>query len=125
MSIFILFLKNYWKQLVTILAIVFVITYAYNYAYTNGKLAAQEQCAATFKEYSDKLDKRIQSLEDTSKALATEDKERANLLKKDLAELFKLTKDKPLTVIREGKCQPSETFIDTYNAAIDRINRNE
>ena len=123
MYIYILtFLKNFWKPLAIIFIIGGGIYYIYDYGYDKGNLVAVEECNKRMKYFNDKLESRILELQVSSTKLSEDSKVRSILLKQDLNKLMALTKNKPLTIIKEGKCVPSEIFIDTYNAAIIRIN---
>lgn len=122
MTILLTILSKYWKHLVIVLAITSASFFIYNYIYSRGFDEANIECAARMKEYTDKLDARIAELVDLSKQKSEEEAKRALLLKQDLNKLLVLSKQKPLTIIKEGKCLPSETFVETYNAAIDRVN---
>ena len=117
-----LLLKKFWKELAIVIIIAGLSYKAYDYVYDKATIEANKQCTKTMKEYTDKLDIRISELVIASKDASAISKERAEALKQDLDKLFKLTKNKPLTIIKEGKCIPSPVFIETYNTAIDRIN---
>ena len=125
MTLVLLFLKNYWKQLVMTIVIAGASYFVYDYIYDKGAREANLECAERMQEYREGLESKIQEVIDLSKLNSAMEIERAKALKEDLGKLFALTKNKPLTIIKEGKCVPSEVFVDTYNAAINRINSNE
>jgi hypothetical protein len=111
-SLVLVFLKSYWKHIMVIAAIAGVSFMAYNHIYNIGYTAANTACEKRIKVYVDELKDRINSLETASYVVSKEIAERDTLRKKDLDKLLILTKNKPLTIIKEGNCNPSDTFIE-------------
>jgi DNA/RNA endonuclease G (NUC1) len=122
-SLVLMFLKSYWKHVVVIAAVASASFMAYSYIYNRGFDAANKDCEERIQKYNDDLKARIKDLENTSIVLSMENEARDKARKKDLEKLLVLIKDKPLTIIKEGNCVPSEAFVETFNSAIDKVNK--
>jgi hypothetical protein len=130
MTIILIFLKNYWKHLLIVVALLVVFWIAYSKIYNKGFEAANIECEKRIQEYSQKmteykalLDARIQILEEASSTLVKETLDARKVTKKEFATIITKYIDKPMIVIEEGECRPSADFINAYNEAVDRANK--
>ncbi len=123
MTVILLLLKKYWKQIVVAIAITIACYIVYDYIYDKGFMASEVACQKRMEEYKIDLDKRIKDLVDMSEAQNKARQQNADSIKADLDKIYRASRAKPLTIIKEGKCLPSENFIDSFNAAIDRVNQ--
>lgn len=125
MTIVLMFLKSYWKQLVIILVISIAAYFIYNKVYTAGYNAAAVVYAKKMEEYNIKLDGRIAGLEEASNVLVTEAIESRKSIKKDFNTILASIKNKPLYVVNNvtGECAPSADLVRVYNEAVDRANQ--
>lgn len=116
----------YWKlaAIVAIAASVAGLGYmGYNKVKDIGYHEAKVEYDQKIKDYNDKLDVRIASIEQNSSMLA----DTANQLKEQSASEFKAimaaTKGRPLYTIKAGVCSVSDDFIKAYNDAVSKANR--
>ncbi len=115
-------LLKYWKELVVILALIGIAYSGYSYVYNLGYKAAEAECAKKLQVIEDLKEKRIQEIQDYAKANLEQTVLNNVNTSKDIKAILN-KKQEPPTVIIEGKCQPSESYIKTYNAIIERANR--
>lgn len=130
MTIFLFFLKKYWKHILIVIVLLVLSWYAYSRIYNRGFEAANIACEKRIQEYTQqmndykaKLDERVQLIEDASNALVKETIEARKITKTEFTKIITKYIDKPMIVIEEGKCRPSEDFIKAYNEAVDRANK--
>lgn len=109
---------NYLKLLI-ILVIIAVVWYQ---GYSYGTLSAQQQCAENNAKYQLALQNKIDAIESNLSTLATIGQQREEQLAQDISQILAGVKKKPVTVVKNGQCNPSATFLDGINQAIDRAN---
>lgn len=117
-----LLLAKYWKQLLIVVLLVAALLAAYDKVYTMGYTAAEKAHKEYVAEYMKSLDTRVFGIETRSNTLIEEFRLNRELSKKDFNKILLATRGKPLFTITEGKCSPSNDFVDAYNAAIKRAN---
>lgn len=110
-----IFMLKYWKELVVILALSVCAYLVYDKIYTK----AVEDTIAAHQKY---MDGKIQTLEDMSSHIALQNEQSTKALQSDLAEILAKSSKKPTVIYKEGKCIPSDNFLDSYNSLIDRAN---
>lgn len=96
---------------------------AYSYTYNQGKQQAQIECQKKFEEYQKQLDEKISRIETSISSVAESSQTSQQLLNSDITEILKRVKKAPVTVVKDGKCYPSQTFVDGINEAINRANK--
>lgn len=116
-------LKRYWKHLLVGVLLVVILSAVYNRIYEAGYNAARIECAAKIKDYEDKVDRRISSIEDISKKLLNETTVSNESFKQFSSKLLNTTKGTPLFVLDKGVCRPSAEYIRAYNEAIAKANK--
>lgn len=95
----------------------------YKYVENIGYQKAQLECQAKFDEYNTKIDKRIVELQTSVSTLAEELITQNQSLASDVATIARNTRNKgPTTIVKEGRCTPSPTFVQGLNEAINRAN---
>lgn len=67
------------------------------------------------------VDTKLKNLEILSNTLVVESRESSTLLTKDISALIK-ARGKTLTIVKEGKCVPTQEFSDTFNEINKRVN---
>lgn len=115
MRIILTFLLKNWKSIVSCLALLFALFFVYNYVYQRGVDATTITYEAKLKAQQELLDKRIASLEETSSQLVEQGKTNNAAVKQDLNKILAAAKNKPLVVLKNGECNPSKTFLDSWN----------
>lgn len=83
---------------------------------------AQIECNEKFARYEERVDKRVATLEESVRTLGTDLVSKNDTLTADIGVILERTKRTPIVTIKNGKCVPSQTFIDGVNQAIDRVN---
>jgi hypothetical protein len=129
MTIFLMLLKKYWKHIAIVIVLLVASVYFYNKVYSRGFEAANIACEKRIQEYSKameeykkNMDSRIALVEEASNALVKETIEARKISKKEFTKIITKYVDRPMVVIEEGKCRPSEDFIKAYNEAVDKAN---
>jgi len=97
----------------------FVYNYIYNRGYEQAHLACEQEKQELQQQLQAKITKLEQSLSETQ-ARASEQQDR---LGRDIGKISKLLKNQPVTIIENGRCLPSEVFVDSINQAILRANQ--
>lgn len=110
------------KYALAFLVVVALLILGYRTAYNHGRLAGDAACSQETEEFIKQIQARILRVEqnlDKALDLAVVQQER---LTKDIDEILKRIKSKPVAVIKNNKCVPSETFVEGINEAIRRAN---
>lgn len=124
MPIYILmFIKSYWKQLLLAILLVVGCYLVYNRIYHSGYDAASAVYEIRIKEYSDKLDKRISTIETNSTVLVSAAASAAANRTEEMSAITALAKKKVLFTVKGEKCTPSQDFLNSYNSLISRGNQ--
>jgi soluble cytochrome b562 len=130
MTIFLMLFKKYWKHILIVVVFSVVSIYFYNKIYNRGFEAANIVCEKRILEYTEQMNKykenlniRIEQIEEASNILAKEALDARKITKKEFKTIITKYIDKPMIVIEEGTCKPSEDFIKAYNEAVDRANK--
>ncbi|CAB4134054.1 hypothetical protein UFOVP273_8 [uncultured Caudovirales phage] len=116
-----LFLK-YWKQLVLSVLLVILLYTGYEHIKQVGYNEASTKYEAIIKDYNDKLDKRISTIETNSTQLVQAQNDAAAKIDQSIDQITVLAKKKPLYVVNQTGCIPSQNFLDSYNSVINRAN---
>jgi hypothetical protein len=119
---FLTILKEYWRQIIYVLVVAFVLAWVYSKGYDSAyqnRTSYYEDIRAT---EMAKLNLKIDNLENLSNELATQGAISQNIITRDLNNVVKnLPKSIPF-IVKNGECVPSENFIDTFNSIITRGN---
>lgn len=75
------------------------------------------------KDYESALLSRIDVIEQNSTLIIQQNETLREEAKKDFLAILKATKGRPLYTIQAGVCTPSKEFVDVYNDAITRANK--
>ena len=96
--------------------------FIYNYIYNRGYEQAHLACEQEKQELQQQLQQKITTLEQSLSETQSRANEQQDRLGRDIGKINKLLKNQPVTVIENGKCLPSEVFVDSINQAILRAN---
>ncbi len=105
-----------------ILIVISIMGFGYRTAYNHGKLAAHEACIAETEHLVKQIHERITQVESNLDKLADVATVQQERLSKDIQQILERVKAKPITVIKNGKCVPSQNFVEGLNEAIRRAN---
>lgn len=96
---------------------------AWYQGYNYGKLSQQQACAESMQQYQKQVQDKITIIESNLSVLAELGIRREEQLQQDIAQILVGVKRKPVTVVKNGECIPSQTFVDGINKAISRANQ--
>lgn len=92
--------------------------FIYNYA----KMQASEDCNKRMLAYQEVLKEKISSIENDMTRVAKAAEAREVQMAEDIATILEGVKKKPVTIIKNGQCNPQATFLEGINSAINRAN---
>jgi hypothetical protein len=119
---FLTILKEYWRQIIYVLVVAFVLAWVYTKGYDSAYQNRTIYYEGIRAEEMAKLNSKIDNLENLSNELATQSAISQNIITRDLNNVVKnLPKSIPF-IVKNGECIPSENFIDTFNSIITRGN---
>lgn len=97
---------------------------SYKYVENQGYQKAQAECTAKFEAYNKKMDEKLGNIQGSISTMAEELITQNQSMASDIVTIARNTKNKgPTTIVKEGKCTPSPTFVEGLNEAIDRANK--
>lgn len=96
---------------------------AYSSIYSRGERAAQVECQQKFEQYQKDVDAKVAILESNLAVLTATTLHQQLTLNSDIEEILKRVKKSPVTIVKNGTCYPSPTFVEGINQAIDRANK--
>jgi uncharacterized membrane protein YfbV (UPF0208 family) len=105
-----------------VVAIVGITYLAYDGIKERGKAEAAQECAQKFADYTRELQGKVTTMEAVLTSLASNSNVQQEVLVSDVSEILNRIKRAPVTVIKNGKCTPSPTFVEGINEAISRVN---
>lgn len=111
------------KYAAIIFLIIAVVGVGYNTAYNHGKLSGEAECIAETDKLIKQIHDRISQVEKNLDEIADLATTQQDKLSKDIQEILKKVKSKPIVIIKNGKCIPSTNFVDGINEAIRRANQ--
>jgi hypothetical protein len=97
--------------------------FIYNKIYTRGYEQAHLECVEAKQQYELELQQKITQLESsltTTQQLATQKQQK---LSKQIISISEQLKLRPVTIVKNGECLPSQTFLDSINEAIMQANQ--
>lgn len=105
------------------ISIIIGLFFSYNKIYNRGYEQAHLECIEARQQYEQELQQKITDLETS---LATTQKSaltKQQKLSKQIQEISTRLKAEPVTIIKNGECLPSQTFVDSIGEAIMRANQ--
>lgn len=90
--------------------------------YKSGYEAAEDKYTPVIEQYKNLVNTKIAVLETLSESLLTENRNNTNILNKNISTIITNTKAKPLVVIKEGGCVPSQEFSDSFVLINKKVN---
>ena len=97
---------------------------AYKYVENQGYQKAQAECSEKFEAYNKQMDEKLAGIQGSISTMAEELITQNQSMASDIVTIARNTKNKgPTTIVKEGKCTPSTTFVEGLNEAIDRANK--
>ena len=90
--------------------------------YTKGNEDAKAKYLPIIAEYTSKVDNKLTAVETLASTLLNEGRVSRGMLDNNIATIIKNTKNKPLVIIKDGECNPSPTFTDSFILVNKQIN---
>jgi 23S rRNA pseudoU1915 N3-methylase RlmH len=118
------FAKTFWKPIAAIVAFAILQFFVWNH----GRNFGEEHCIAKYeqqiRERDEAINEKVSELNDSSNKLAVNQKADTQKLRKDLQLILAQVKEgkQPVVIVKDGKCLPSETFVETVNKINRRVN---
>ena len=97
--------------------------FIYNKIYTRGYEQAHLECVEARQQYEQELQQKVTQLEGslmTTQQLAAQNQQK---LSKQITQITEQLKLQPVTIVKNGECLPSPTFVDSIGEAIMRANQ--
>lgn len=107
-----------------ILAAITVVGYlTYKHVRSLGYQEAQEKYEKVIRDYETGVNKKIDAIETLASTLVTESRENNLVLSQDISTIIRGVKSKPLTIVKNGDCNPNQTFVDSLSKINQRANQ--
>lgn len=87
--------------------------------YREAEVVYQKQ----IQDYKDSIGKKIDKIETLSTTLVSESRDNNEAVSKDIEDILKKVKGKPLVIVKDGECTPSKTFSDSIGELNKRANQ--
>ncbi len=113
-----IWLLKYSKQIVLAICLTSILYFAYNAVYTRAERDVSQRYEQRWAEYTKTIDTHIVDLQLTSTKLIELNDSKAKVLDGKINQILVLSKDKPLVIVKNGKCTLSENFINSYNSLV-------
>ena len=97
--------------------------FIYNKIYTRGYEQAQLECAEAKQQYEQELQQKVTQLEGSLTTTQQQAAQKQQKLSKQIISISEQLKLQPVTIIKNGECLPSQTFVDSIGEAIMRANQ--
>lgn len=82
-----------------------------------------EKYEKVIKKQQDAIDTKVKNIETLATTLLAENRDITATLTVDVAAISSKVRGKVLTIVKEGKCTPTQTFSDTFNEINKRVNQ--
>lgn len=97
--------------------------FTYHYVRNLGYTEAQTKYEKVIRDYEATVNKKIDVIENLATTLVAESRENNASLTQDISTIIRGVKSKPLTVIKNGDCNPNQTFVDSLSKINQRANQ--
>jgi 23S rRNA pseudoU1915 N3-methylase RlmH len=118
------FAKTFWKPIAAIVIFAVLQFFVWNH----GRNFGEERCTAKYEQQIRKRDEAINAkvteLNESSNKLAQNQKADTQKLRKDMQLILEQVREgkQPVVIVKDGKCMPTETFVETVNKINRRVN---
>ena len=97
--------------------------FIYNKIYTRGYEQAHLECIEARQQYEQELQAKITQLESSLTITQQQASKKQQKLTKQITEITQQLKQQPVTIVKNGECLPSPSFVDSIGEAIMRANQ--
>lgn len=95
----------------------------YNSIYSSGYKAATIECDQKFAQLQKETNEKLFSLQTGLQNISGDLGVQQASLASDISTILQTIRKKPTVVVKDGKCVPSQEFVNSINKAIDRANK--
>lgn len=117
------FLVPWAIRLAVVLGIALSGYLGYSHIKDIGYKEAEAKYTLIIKDYESIINKKIDSIETLSTTLVAENRENSTLLAQDMQAIKDGIKKKPLVIVKDGECNPSANFSDSFSKINQRANQ--
>ena len=117
------FLLPWILRVIVLLGITFSGYLGYSHIKDIGYKEAEAKYTLVIKDYEANINKKIDSIETLSSTLVIENRENSNILAQDMQAIKDGIKKKPLVIVKDGECNPSTNFSDSFSKINQRANQ--
>jgi hypothetical protein len=114
-----LLISKYWKHTVLLLITCFLFNYVFNLGVVHQKVKDDKVIV----EMQKSIATQVSSIEKLSSIAVINSTKLTNTTNSNLELILASVKKKPLTIIKEGKCVPSDEFKQGYYDLIKEVNK--
>jgi len=113
------------KIIITIAAVIvlgLLAVFAYNKVYSRGYEQAHLECVEAKQKYEQELQDKITQLESSLTSTQQQANKKQQRLSRQIVTITEQLKTEPVTIVKNGECLPSPSFVDSISEAIMRAN---
>ena len=117
------FVLKYWKYIALAVALIAVYSFVYNQGYSSAYKNRTDYYEKTINAHNQQVINKLDSIEKLAINEADKNAKNKVALVEDLTAITQAIKNKKTYVIKNGECNPSKEFLDSYNSIILRGNQ--
>lgn len=106
-----------------IILVLGVLYWIYSSIYDSGYRAASIECDQKFAQLQKETNEKLFSLQSSLQNISGDLGVQQASLASDMSTILQTIRKKPTVVVKDGKCVPSQEFVNSINKAIDRANK--
>jgi urocanate hydratase len=118
-----LFLLKFWKEILLSVLVAGGSFFVYEKIKHIGYVEAETKYELVIKGYQDQIATQITNIEDKSNTLVSGNRDSAVILKSGIDEILRTLKNKPMVIVKNGECTPSQTFSDSFGQLNTNANK--
>lgn len=115
-------LKKCWRPVTEVILVLVLLCFLYFHVKDIGYNEAKVKYEKEIAEYNKKLDDHISTIERNSTILVQNQADTQSKLDAGIDQIISVAGKKPLYIVKQDKCIPSQNFLDSYNDVINKAN---
>jgi 23S rRNA pseudoU1915 N3-methylase RlmH len=117
-------LKEFWKPVAAILVFAILQFFVWNHGRNFGEDHCRAKYETQIQERDAAINEKVTELNESSNKLAQNQKTDTQKLRKDLQLILTQVREgkQPVVIFKDGKCLPTETFVEAVNKINRRVN---
>lgn len=117
-------LLKFWKEILLSVLIAGGSFFVYEKVKHIGYVEAETKYEAIIHDYQKQIAEQVATIENNSRILVDGNRDSAVILKSRMDDILGTLKGKPLVVVKNGECSPSQTFSDSFGKVNQQANQN-